>query len=149
VSYTIFGWKISDAHPGTYQLTISDANGCQNDPSTPIIIEVEAQTEEPITVKGSLKSDTGENVKMLSGQCSNVVNGTIGVDVEGGVRPFEIQWFLYDPEKVVNGDSSNALTLLPQYNNRTLLNELEVGIYRLEIRATQTSCASGTSFSAQ
>lgn len=145
VSYTIFGWKISDAHPGTYQLTISDANGCQNDPSTPIIIEVEAQTEEPITVKGSLKSDTGENVKMLSGQCSNVVNGTIGVDVEGGVRPFEIQWFLYDPEKVVNGDSSNALTLLPQYNNRTLLNELEVGIYRLEIRATQTSCASGTS----
>lgn len=145
VSHTRYGWEINNALSGTYQLVISDANRCQNDPSVPIIIKVEAPIAEPITVKGILKSDTGETVKVLPVQCGDEDKGTIGISIDGGIQPFEVRWYLFDPESIVNGNSTDGLKHLSAHDNQTLLDEVPVGIYRLEVKAPNTKCTSGTS----
>ena len=145
VSHSLYGWEINNAHTGTYQLIISDANRCQNDPSIPIIFNVQPPQGETISVNGILKSNTGESVKAIHLQCGDENKGTIGIAIEGGVRPFEVRWFLYASKNITNDSSANDLIHLPEYDNQTSLNELAIGVYKLEIRTTTSMCSSRTS----
>lgn len=145
VSHTRYGWEINNALPGSYELIISDAYGCQNDPSVPIIIKVEPPQIEAISVKGILKSNSDEIVKALPVQCENEDKGTIGIKIEGGVRPLEIRWFFLQPQGVVNDSSTDDPTHLPIHDNQTFLNGLSPGVYRLEINGETAMCENGTS----
>ena len=93
-----------------------------------------------ISVQGTLISDEtpgGFPVKVFSIQCESDEGGTIGVEVIGGLRPFEINWYKQIPDPTT-GDLS--FTPLTNYRNQTHLTGLQAANYKLEIRSLNDSC---------
>ena len=141
VIQTFFGSTINNALPGRYELVITDANGCQNDQENPILIDVIAPDFEPISINGALIDPNGDSetpVKVIPLVCESTTGGQIGIEITGGLRPFEVSWFFKNPNLA---DTTNQVFQpLPQYTNQTFLNDLEAGVYRVEIRSANENC---------
>ena len=145
VSYTLFGWSIENAKPGVYQLQISDANGCQNDPESPIEISVETLDIESFSTTGIFTSQNSETTKVIHAQCNNNNKGSIGIQIHGGLKPFNIKWYALSTTSLNDPQSTNGPTELTQYRNQTYINELDAGSYRVEIESNNDSCDDQTS----
>ena len=135
---TFFGQRLSQAQAGTYELSITDANGCQNNAKEPILIQVSSPGVLPISVQGTLnnpQSGQASSVKVLPIQCDSDQGGIIGIDVLGGYRPFEINWFKQNIDA-----TSAAFTTLPNHKNKTYLSGLEPANYKLVIQSLNENC---------
>ena len=148
VTQTFFGSSISNAAPGTYELVITDSNGCQNNQADPILIEVIAPDFDPFAINGILadpNGEAGELVKVIPIVCGSDVGGQIGVEVTGGLRPFEINWYLKDPNQITNTSTNQGFELLPQYANQAVLSGLDAGVYKIEVRSLNNNCSGAES----
>ena len=144
VTQTFFGSTINNALPGVYELVITDGNGCQNDQENPILIDVIAPDFDPISIHGVLTDPSGESdtpVKVIPILCRSDDGGQIGIEIKGGLRPFEINWFFQDLT-LFSGTSTSTQGFipLPQYKNQTLLRGLDPGVYKVEVSALNNSC---------
>ncbi len=141
---TFVGNRINNIQPGNYELIISDRLGCE---SNPINFSVNASERTiPFTVTGNLQSNSNngeqnELVKVLSPNCSNQTDGQIGIRIEGGLRPYKIEWF---QEKIGQSENSTSVSYMPllDFSNATYLYNLAPGVYRLKITSQNTSCDS-------
>ena len=143
VTQTFFGSTINNASPGVYELIISDSNGCQNNQENPIFVEVIAPAFDPISINGILTDPNGaedELVKAIQVVCASDEGGQIGIEVLGGQRPFEINWFLQDPTTISEQSENQGFIPLPQYTNQTVLRNLDVGVYKVEVSSLSSSC---------
>ena len=161
-----FGRVIENAPPGTYCVKITDSNGCFydscdiNTSSEPLDIIVE-DVVTPFTVTAALPNpdDPTELVKSISPNCdSGGLDGQIGINLEGGLLPYQITWYVEDPTVVTpnaivdpNDPSSRLLGYreLPNYSNRTYLDGLIPGNYKLVITSQNprvTQCAQQNNF---
>ncbi len=161
-----FGRVIENAPPGTYCVKITDSNGCFYDScdinasSEPLDIIVE-DVVTPFTVTAALPNpdDPTELVKSISPNCdSGGLDGQIGINLEGGLLPYQITWYVEDPTVVTpnaivdpNDPSSRLLGYreLPNYSNRTYLDGLIPGNYKLVITSQNprvTQCAQQNNF---
>jgi len=141
---TFVGNRINNIQPGNYELIISDSLGCE---SEPINFSVNASEKTiPFTVSGNLQNnlnngEQNELVKVLPPNCSNQTDGQIGIRIEGGLRPYIIEWF---QEKTSQTESSTTVSYIPllDFSNTTYLSNLAPGVYRLKITSQNTSCDS-------
>ena len=144
VSQTFYGYTINNVLPGIYELIITDSNGCQNNQEIPILIEVIAPEVDPITIEPNLIDPNGDPdvpVNVISLQCENSSGGEIGVTINGGLRPFEINWFKQDPSILSSlSNTDQGFVLLPQFKNQTFLNNLDAGMYRVEVASLNDNC---------
>ena len=131
------GSIINDAKEGTYELTITDGLGCESDP---ILFTVNAGEETiPFSVSGNLtsNSDTGNNlVKVLPPTCTEENDGQIGIAIEGGSRPYTIEWYRETiiPETTTISSTVN-LEALTNFTNTTYLDQLAPGKYKVKIQS--------------
>ena len=135
---TFFGDTINNAQAGLYSLTIRDANLCEIE--EPILIQVVPPEFSPFTIQGALMNPNTMQeplVKVLPLECETSEGGTIGIEVIGGLRPLEINWFKQSTE--INS-STSAYLPLHNYRNQTYLSGLEAGNYKMEIRSINQSC---------
>lgn len=135
--------SIQNVEPGVYTLTITDANGCTNSAYTPIQIQVNAPEITPFRVNGILEDPTGNSdalVKSIPQDCSNQ-GGAIGIEIEGGLRPFELNWYRLDPALIAEGESTNnGFILIPEARNRNFLPDLDPGTYQYRINSLNENC---------
>jgi gliding motility-associated-like protein len=76
------GESITSLHAGTYMVSVVDANGCQ------AIDTIELRQPDPLVLNVSSPVQfNGHNVSMPHG-----TDGSINVNVNGGVSPFNFQW---------------------------------------------------------
>ena len=139
---SFFGSKINNAQAGDYELTISDASGCT---SEPIIVTVIAPEIQPLSINGTLSSPNSTNttpVKVLPIQCESDEGGVIGIEVIGGLRPFEINWF---KQSTPVETASVSFVPLVEFKNKTHLTGLESANYKLEIRSLNDVCEGSAS----
>ncbi|MDO7615690.1 MAG: gliding motility-associated C-terminal domain-containing protein, partial [Flavobacteriaceae bacterium] len=137
-----FGETIQNALPGSYCVKITDSNGCFYDScdtssgGQPLEILVE-DVVLPFTISPNLtdRDDPTLLVKSLSPDCeSGGQDGRIGVELSGGLLPYEITWFIEDPTAVVSGTSGSSVYIpVPDSTNRTSLDGLVPGNYRMVI----------------
>ena len=138
------GSIINDAKEGTYELTITDGLGCESDP---ILFTVNAGEETiPFSVSGNLtsNSDTGNNlVKVLPPTCTEENDGQIGIAIEGGSRPYTIEWYRETiiPETTTRSSTVN-LEALTNFTNTTYLDQLAPGKYKVKIQSQSEDCDS-------
>ena len=98
-------------------------------------------------------------MKSISPNCdSGGLDGQIGINLEGGLLPYQITWYVEDPTVVTpnaivdpNDPSSRLLGYreLPNYSNRTYLDGLIPGNYKLVITSQNprvTQCAQQNNF---
>ena len=134
---TFFGTNIDNAQAGVYVLTITDANGCQHEP---VFIEVVAPEFEPLSIQGTLMhpdSAQSSPVKVLPIRCEDNDGGSIGIEVVGGLRPFEINWF----RQTTNTETSSVAYLpIPEFRNQTHMSGLEPANYKVEIQSLNEMC---------
>ncbi|MCS7074375.1 MAG: SprB repeat-containing protein, partial [Bacteroidia bacterium] len=67
---------ISNIGPGTYTVTVNDANGCLEDKSISVI--------QPTQLTGSLN--------VVNNLCFGFANGMIGTNISGGTPPYSYSW---------------------------------------------------------
>ena len=142
------GDKIVNPAPGSYELIISDSENCSTDP---IVFTVSKEEGfEPFVVRGTLRETNGtvtntqtEMVKALPPNCSgNQSNGQIGIAISGGLNPYVIEWYM---EEVSPATDTNAnYVQIPEAQNRTHLQNLRAGNYKLIIRSQNTACEMNT-----
>lgn len=139
------GETIKNAIPGNYILTISDSNGCQSDP---IHFKVANQQQsEPFSIQGALESPDNNAVRVtaLPPSCDGEnPDGRIGIAISGGIPPYEIKWSV---EKPTSDETGVAFEELDNLSNRTHLNYLNSGRYKVEILSKGIQCpnSQGTS----
>ncbi len=148
---TYVGETIYDALPGSYKLTISDSQNCSSD-----IIEFFVTGSDgslPFAVAGALQQSTAVGsetvtslVKALPPNClSAQSNGQIGVTIEGGLKPYTIEWY---KESVTSGtistSSTNEFVKIDNATNSTHLRNLESGKYKLLIQSQNQECPQST-----
>ena len=134
---TFFGANINNAQAGVYILTITDANGCQHEP---VFIEVVAPEFEPFSIEGTLThpdSALSSPVKVLPVRCEDNEGGKIGIEVVGGLRPFEINWYVQTTQAETSGLTFRPLN---EFKNQTYLTGLEPANYRVEIQSLNEMC---------
>ncbi len=151
-----FGPTIQNAPPGTYCVKITDANGCFYDScdvsagSNPIDILVEdAVTPFSVTANLPDPDNPTQLVKSLPPDCtSGGLNGRIGIDVAGGLGPIDITWFIEDPT-TLTAATNPGYRPLPEFNNRTSLDNLVPGNYKLIMKTLNPSgeaCKASSNF---
>lgn len=82
--------KMENLSAGTYRLIVTDANQCT--------LEVEQTIESPAAL----------SVTLIDLSISESDNGTITIDVDGGVEPYEVTWYL-NGDVVGMGESISGL----------------------------------------
>ena len=143
-----YGERVDPAYPGQYCLRILDRNShsycsCDVAETNPITIEVE-DIVQPFFVEGTLTDpdNLGTIVKSLPPDCaSGGLNGQIGVQISGGQLPYVINWFVEDP-RYLNTEDNIGYRPLNQYENRTSLEDLLPGNYKMQIVSlANTGCS--------
>ena len=135
---TYFGPFIQEAYPGTYELTILDSrSNCSGINHTITVSAVENSS--PFSVVGTLQqlissssvSETiFQTVKAVSPNCESAEdNGRIGIEISGGIRPYEVKWF----KEEISIDETVELIELTNTRNTTQLYNLSPGKYKIEI----------------
>jgi len=104
---------------------------------------------EPITTEGNLADpdNVGSLVKSLPPDCTGGgLNGKIGIQVTGGQLPRSINWYVEDP-RYLNDPVSPGYRPLTEYDNRTSLDDLLPGNYKVIISSQSlTGCANTTNY---
>ncbi len=144
-----YGANVDPAYPGNYCLRVVDNNSysyCScDDNNFEFNFEVIDRIP-PFVVTGAIPDpdNIGLMTKSLSPDCSSGgINGKIAVDINGGQTPFNIFWYAEDP-RYLNADSSIGYRPLdgtngnPDYTNRTSLDGLLPGNYKLVIQSVQS-----------
>ncbi len=72
---------ISGLAPGTYQVIVTDANGCTTSD------EVTLEAPDPIDIVGLVSELNGSNVS-----CDGATDGSITLTVNGGTAPYDYSW---------------------------------------------------------
>ncbi|MDC3132794.1 hypothetical protein OA501_01110, partial [Flavobacteriaceae bacterium] len=141
------GNTIANATVGSYELIISDSNGCESEPVLFTVTANEVQT--PFMVEGILQDlssteSTTTLVKVLSPTCeTSTPNGQIGISISGGSSPYSIQWFKEEINEGIGTTSTTASFVeILAAKNTTLLKNLDSGVYKLEIRSQINNCGS-------
>lgn len=103
------------------------------------VFEVEVLPEEtPFTTKGLLFESTSTTPttvpqKVISPSCLNDFKGQIGVQILGGVVPYQVEWYFYD------ADQSRWQTQ-PEFSNLTRIGGLSPGIYKIQVQSDLNQC---------
>ena len=134
-----YGERVDPAYPGQYCLRILDRNShsycsCDAAETNPVTIEVE-DIVRPFFTEGTLTDpdNLGTVVKSLPPDCSSGgLNGQIGVQISGGQLPYVINWFVEDP-RYLNTEDNIGYRPLNEYENRTSLQDLLPGNYKMQI----------------
>ena len=138
-SQVFYGERVDPAYPGQYCLRILDRNShsycsCDAAETIPVTIEVE-DIVQPFFTEGTLTDpdNLGTVVKSLPPDCaSGGLNGQIGVQISGGQLPYVINWFVEDP-RYLNTEDNIGYRPLNEYENRTSLQDLLPGNYKMQI----------------
>ena len=135
------------AKAGTYTLTIFDRNQCANVGENSVVIRVNAQSAEPFSTTGILVNPdqpSGDPVKSISPSCQGGGHdGQIGIQVNGGARPYTIQWYqLVLP--TIEGEIAQYVEM-EQWSNRFHLTDLSPGKYKFIVSTQGVECPPGTS----
>ena len=123
---------------------------CSCDPAgaSQVTIEVD-DVVEPIATEGNLAdpNSVGSLVKSLPPDCTGGgLNGKIGIQVTGGQLPRSINWYVEDP-RYLNDPVSPGYRPLNEYDNRTSLDNLLPGNYKVIISSQSLSgCANTTNY---
>ena len=142
-----YGENVNPAYPGQYCLRILDRNShsycsCDAGETNPVTIEVE-DVVQPFFTEGTLTDpdNLGTVVKSLPPDCeSGGLNGQIGIQISGGQLPYTINWYVEDPRALANPENP-GYRQLDQYTNRTSLQDLLPGNYKLVIVSqAETGC---------
>ncbi len=132
------GSSILRANPGSYELTIRDRRGCTNDLANPIVIKITTQASVPFSVTGALTDSNNNKVTNIPDDCvQNSTKGIIGINISGGIRPYEIKWYY----RQTAGTQVGGYAELPNFANSTILQNIDPGSYRYVIRSLQASCS--------
>ena len=143
-----YGDRVDPAYPGQYCLQILDSNShsycsCDAGETNPVTIEVE-DIVQPFFTEGTLTDpdNLGTVVKSLPPDCeSGGLNGQIGLQITGGQLPYTINWYAEDP-RALNDPDNPGYRLLEQYRNRTSLQDLLPGNYKMVIVSqAETGCS--------
>ena len=134
-----YGDRVDPAYPGQYCLRILDRNSrsycsCDAAETNPVTIEVE-DIVQPFFTEGTLTDpdNLGTVVKSLPPDCSSGgQNGQIGIQISGGQLPYVINWFVEDP-RYLNSEDNIGYRPLNEYENRTSLQDLLPGNYKMQI----------------
>jgi len=134
-----YGERVDPAYPGQYCLRILDRNShsycsCDAAETNPVAIEVE-DIVQPFFTEGTLTDpdNLGTVVKSLPPDCSSGgQNGQIGIQISGGQLPYVINWFVEDP-RYLNTEDNIGYRPLNEYENRTSLQDLLPGNYKMQI----------------
>ncbi len=111
-----------EAEVGTYFLTVIDANNCESS-------EIEfsfSPAYAPIAVENIIQPVS----------CGSDNDGSIQINISGGVRPYTISWEIETPGNEANPNP--VFTPLPL--NTTRLNNLETGRIRLTVTSDIAGC---------
>ncbi|MCA1762008.1 MAG: gliding motility-associated C-terminal domain-containing protein [Flavobacteriales bacterium] len=76
------GTSLSDLEPGDYEVTVTDANGCEES------LSVTITQPEPLSLSETISNPL----------CSDSNDGEITVEAEGGTAPYSYQWDTESPE---------------------------------------------------
>ncbi|MEN8812741.1 MAG: hypothetical protein ABF277_05460 [Candidatus Arcticimaribacter sp.] len=144
-----YGERVDPAYPGQYCLRILDRNShsycsCDAAETNPVTIEVE-DVVQPFFTEGTLTDpdNLGTIVKSLPPDCASVgLNGQIGLQISGGQLPYVINWFVEDP-RYLNSDDNIGYRPLNEYQNRTSLQDLLPGNYKMQIVSLANTGCSG------
>ena len=121
---------------------------CDAAEANKVTIEVE-DVVEPITTEGILAdpNNPGNSLKALPPDCTGGgLNGKIGIQVAGGQLPRSINWYIEDP-RYLNDPVSPGYRPLSEYDNRTSLDDLLPGNYKVIISSQSlTGCANTTNY---
>ena len=148
-----YGETVDPAYPGTYCLRIIDQNShsycsCDASEANKVTIEVD-NIVEPITTEGILAdpNNVGNFLKSLPPDCtSGGLNGKIGIQVVGGQLPRSINWYIEDP-RYLNDPVSPGYRPLSEYDNRTSLDELLPGNYKVIVSSQSLNeCTNTTNY---
>ena len=144
------GEIINNAKPGSYQLTVTDSQGCQitigdTTGANPNPIIVNSDSTKNFIVDGGLTDNDGNTVKSLPPDCDAVTaNGKIKIEVTGGQLPYQINWYIEDLSTVSVASSGSTSTpagykYLDSYKNQTSLSDLIPGNYKVIIKSDRKS----------
>ena len=148
-----YGDRVDPAYPGQYCLRILDRNShsycsCDAGETNPVTIEVE-DIVQPFFTEGTLTDpdNLGTVVKSLPPDCeSGGLNGQIGVQITGGQLPYTINWYAEDP-RALNDPNNPGYRLLNEYTNRTSLQDLLPGNYKMVIVSqAETGCSQNNQY---
>ena len=148
------GEVISNAKPGSYQLTVTDSQGCQitigdSTGTNPNPIIVNSDSTKNFVVDGGLTDNDGKTVKSLPPDCDAVTaNGKIKIEVTGGQLPYQINWYIEDLSTVSVASSGSTSTpagykYLDSYKNQTSLSDLIPGNYKVIIKSLNSNSSCG------
>ena len=121
---------------------------CDAAEANKVTIEVD-DVVEPIATEGILAdpNNVGNFLKALPPDCTGGgLNGKIGIQVAGGQLPRSINWYIEDP-RYLNDPVSPGYRPLSEYDNRTSLDDLLPGNYKVIISSQSlTGCANTTNY---
>ena len=121
---------------------------CDASEANKVTIEVD-NVVEPITTEGILAdpNNVGNFLKSLPPDCtSGGLNGKIGIQVVGGQLPRSINWYIEDP-RYLNDPVSPGYRPLSEYDNRTSLDELLPGNYKVIVSSQSLNeCTNTTNY---
>ena len=121
---------------------------CDASEANKVTIEVD-NIVEPITTEGILAdpNNVGNFLKSLPPDCtSGGLNGKIGIQVVGGQLPRSINWYIEDP-RYLNDPVSPGYRPLSEYDNRTSLDELLPGNYKVIVSSQSLNeCTNTTNY---
>ena len=131
-----FGWSnsaatqnISNVAAGTYNVTVTDANGCQDTLNTAVVINSSATPDITLTP--------------VHTSCANN-NGSISSTVTGGIAPYTYEWSNGQAGTSINGLASGNYQLIVTDNNnckdtaQTTINASSLP--NVQITTTHTTC---------
>jgi gliding motility-associated-like protein len=130
---------IQDLNPGSYSLTVTDANGCGT-------FVLEAVIEEPAPLVISIDSYSDYNGFGVA--CHGGNNGSISSSASGGTGPYVFSWTgpegfassSVDIADLVSGSYSLTVTDAHGCIGTTMINLTEPGPLSIEFTATEASC---------
>lgn len=94
--------SISNLSPGTYTLTVTDANSCSN------TMSAQVSSPSPITITVAQKTDV---------PCPNGNTGSVSVSVAGGIPPYKYFWSNGSTLAAITGLTPGNYTLTVTDNN--------------------------------
>jgi len=120
---------------GTYQVIVTDANGCQSDATITLLTN-------PVT------STIVLTATMTNATCSNM-NGAIDLNISGGIAPYIIVWDngignVEDPNNLSSGVYSVVVTDATGCSNSTAVVIGEEGAISVSLAMTNISCNGGS-----
>lgn len=133
---------ISGLIAGTYLATVTDANGCQAS------LSVDLTAPPALVIDATLSDHNGTGVS-----CSNGNDGSIDLNLNGGVAPYDISWsgpnaFVSNTEDITGLITGNYTATILDANGCTTTTELQLTappVLQVQLALTQAIGCAGAS----